>query len=49
VVRDPAPIPHDEMQRTYNWLRSWGMLEDTSSPSQLVNADVQRYAHEAAQ
>ena len=49
VVCDPAPIPLDEMQRTYEWLRSWGMLEETSSPLQLVNADLQRYAHQAAE
>jgi NitT/TauT family transport system substrate-binding protein len=49
VVCDPAPIPLDEMQRTYEWLRSWGMLEDTSSPLELVNADLQRFAHEAAE
>ena len=49
VVCDPAPIPLDEMQRTYEWLRSWGMLEDTSSPLELVNADLQRYAHQAAE
>jgi NitT/TauT family transport system substrate-binding protein len=45
VVCDPAPIPLDEMQRTYDWLKSWGMLEATASPLQLVNADVQAYAH----
>jgi NitT/TauT family transport system substrate-binding protein len=49
VVCDPAPIPLDEMQRTYDWLKSWGMLEQTKSPLQLVNADVQKYAHEAAE
>jgi NitT/TauT family transport system substrate-binding protein len=49
VVCDPAPIPADEMQRTYDWLKSWGMLEATASPLQLVNTDVQRYAHEAAE
>jgi NitT/TauT family transport system substrate-binding protein len=47
VVCDPAPIPADEMQRTYDWLKSWGMLEATASPLQLVNTDVQSYAHEA--
>src|SRR5947209_13901801 len=31
VVCDPAPIPRDEMQRTYDWLRSWNMLEETDS------------------
>ena len=49
VVSDPAPIPLDEMQRTYDWLKSWGMLEETASPLQLVNIDVQRYAHQAAE
>ena len=32
VVCDPAPIPLDELQRTYDWLKSWGMLEETASP-----------------
>jgi NitT/TauT family transport system substrate-binding protein len=49
VVCDPAPIPLDEMQRTYDWLKSWGMLEETASPLQLVNIEVQKYAHEAAE
>jgi NitT/TauT family transport system substrate-binding protein len=49
VVCDPAPIPLDEMQRTYDWLKSWGMLEQTASPLQLVNMDVQRHAHQAAE
>jgi NitT/TauT family transport system substrate-binding protein len=49
VVCDPAPIPLDEMQRTSEWLKSWGMLDETASPLQLVNTDLQRYAHEAAE
>jgi NitT/TauT family transport system substrate-binding protein len=49
VVCDPAPIPSDEMQRTYNWLKSWGMLEETASPLDLVNIEVQSYAHQAAE
>jgi NitT/TauT family transport system substrate-binding protein len=32
VVCDPAPIPADELERTFNWLRSWGMLEETEAP-----------------
>jgi NitT/TauT family transport system substrate-binding protein len=48
VVCDPAPIPLDEMQRTYDWLKSWGMLEETASPLQLVDAQVQSYAHPQA-
>ena len=49
AVCDPAPIPRDEMQRTYDWLKSWGMLEDTASPLELVDAGVQNVAHEAAE
>jgi NitT/TauT family transport system substrate-binding protein len=48
VVCDPAPIPLDEMQRTFDWLKSWGMLEATASPVDLVNLEVQREAHLAA-
>ena len=48
VVCDPAPIPPDEMQRTYDWLKSWGMLEETASPLDLVNMHVQSSAHSAA-
>ncbi len=49
VVCDPAPIPLDELQRTYDWLKSWGMLEETASPLQLVNLKVQTHAHQAAE
>ncbi|HEY7299932.1 MAG TPA: hypothetical protein VH684_18655 [Xanthobacteraceae bacterium] len=45
VVCDPAPIPGDEMARTYEWVKSWGMLEETESPLELVNMDVQSRAH----
>ena len=45
VVCDPAPIPLDEMQRTYDWLKSWGMLEQTATPLALVNLQVQQAAH----
>ena len=47
VVKDPAPIPFIEMQRTFDWLKSWGMLEETASPLDLVNADLQDKAHSA--
>jgi NitT/TauT family transport system substrate-binding protein len=49
VVCDPAPIPADEMQRTFDWLKSWDMLEATASPQQLINADVQTFGHVAAE
>ena len=48
VVVDPAPIPLDEMQRTYDWLKSWGMLEQTATPLALVDLQVQQSAHSVA-
>jgi NitT/TauT family transport system substrate-binding protein len=48
VVCDPAPIPAEEMQRTYEWVKSWGMLEKTDSALDLVNMDVQARAHAVA-
>jgi NitT/TauT family transport system substrate-binding protein len=49
VVVDPAPIPADEMTRTYEWVKSWGMLEETKSPLELVNMNVHTHAHVAAE
>ena len=49
VVVDPAPIPAAELQRTYEWVKSWGMLKETESPMQLVNMNVQTHAHVAAE
>jgi NitT/TauT family transport system substrate-binding protein len=49
VVVDPAPIPADEMARTYEWVKSWGMLEETESPLELVNMNVHTHAHVAAE
>ena len=48
VVCEPSPIPLEEMQRTYDWVKSWGMLDTTQTPLDLVNADVQSRAHAAA-
>src|SRR6201996_9187217 len=45
IVVDPSPIPADELERTYEWVKSWGMLEETESPLELVNMDVQKRAH----
>ena len=47
LVCDPAPIPLDEMQRTFEWLKSWGMLEKTASPFDLVDLEAQKEAHAA--
>jgi NitT/TauT family transport system substrate-binding protein len=45
MVMDPAPIPEDELIRTHDWLRSWGMLEQTEKPIDLVNVLIQTKAH----
>jgi NitT/TauT family transport system substrate-binding protein len=49
VVCDPVPIPPDELERTYQWIKSWGMLETTDSPIELVDFNIQQQAHATAQ
>lgn len=49
VVVNPAPIPDAELERTANWIKSWGMLVNTDSAADLVNMDVQATAHAAAE
>ncbi len=44
---DPKPIPEDELRRTYEWMRSWDMLDDVGEDS-LVDAIRQSEAHGAA-
>jgi NitT/TauT family transport system substrate-binding protein len=39
---DPAPIPADELQRTFDWMKSWGFLEDVCEARELVNMSVQQ-------
>jgi NitT/TauT family transport system substrate-binding protein len=48
VVCDPAPIPADELKRTYDWIKSWGMLERTENETDLINMMVQQQAHRVA-
>lgn len=49
VVQNPAPIPDDELERSYDWIRSWGMLDGAALATDLVNRDVQDKVHSAAQ
>lgn len=48
VVCDPAPIPEEELRRTYEWIKSWNMLDRTEDPNELINSIVQQQAHAAA-
>jgi NitT/TauT family transport system substrate-binding protein len=48
VVCDPAPIPADELKRTYDWIKSWGMLARTENETDLINMMVQQQAHQVA-
>lgn len=45
---EPAPIPEDELRRTYDWMRSWDMLDDVGADT-LVDAVRQQQAHQAAE
>jgi len=44
---DPKPIPEDELRRTYEWMRSWDMIDDVGEDS-LIDAGRQSEAHGAA-
>jgi len=46
VVVDPAPIPEDELRRTYDWMRSWNLLTQIDW-QELVDAQRQAIAHPA--
>ncbi len=45
LLVDPAPIPEDELQRTFEWMKSWDFLEDVDSEDKLVDADVQQHGY----
>src|SRR6202166_4877059 len=45
-VVDPAPIPSDELQLTFNWMKSWGFLESACEARELVNMSVQQRGYE---
>ena len=49
VVQNPGPIPEDELERSYAWIRSWGMLKDATTATTLVDMDAQEKAHAAAE
>ncbi|HEU5465191.1 MAG TPA: hypothetical protein VFV82_13755, partial [Candidatus Binatia bacterium] len=37
---DPGPIQPDELERTYEWMKSWGFLETAPCASDLVAMNV---------
>jgi NitT/TauT family transport system substrate-binding protein len=46
VVADPAPIPEDELRRSYEWLRSWDLVGEMDW-RELVDVQRQGAAHTA--
>lgn len=49
IVQKPGPIPEAELARSYEWIRSWGMLAETTVAADLVDRDAQDKAHAAAE
>ena len=45
MVVDPAPIPEDEARRTYEWMRSWGLVGDVDW-QELIDVERQSLAHQ---
>jgi NitT/TauT family transport system substrate-binding protein len=49
LLVDPAPIPDDELRRTFEWMKSWDFLETAEDDeTELVNADVQAHGYQRA-
>jgi hypothetical protein len=46
LLVDPAPIPAEELQRTFDWMKSWGFLETSACAADLVNAQVQQHGYD---
>jgi NitT/TauT family transport system substrate-binding protein len=44
-VVDPAPIPADELQRTFDWMKSWGFLDAVVDAHQLIDVEMQLFGH----
>ena len=49
IVQKPMPIPERELQRSYEWIRSWGLLSETERASSLVDQKSQNMIHSAAE
>ena len=45
---DPAPIPAEELQRTYEWMKSWDFLDTVGCATELVDMNVQTHGYERA-
>ena len=45
-VVEPAPIPEDELQRTYQWMLGWNMLDEGSGAESLVDSQRQSLSHQ---
>jgi len=47
-VVEPAPIPEEELQRTYQWMLGWDMLDGGTGAEDLVDGQKQTEAHDLA-
>jgi NitT/TauT family transport system substrate-binding protein len=47
-VVEPAPIPEEELQRTYQWMVGWNMLDGGTGAEDLIDGERQRTAHDLA-
>ena len=45
-VVEPAPIPEEELQRTYEWMLGWNMLDETTGAENLIDSQRQSLAHQ---
>ena len=45
-VVEPAPIPEEELQRTYQWMLGWNMLDADTGVESLIDSQRQSLAHQ---
>ncbi|MDX1483205.1 MAG: ABC transporter substrate-binding protein [Alphaproteobacteria bacterium] len=50
LLVDPHPIPEDELQRTFDWMKSWDFLEtmECGAGTELINEEVQQKGYQRA-
>ena len=48
VFVEPAPIPDEQLQRTYDWMVSWNLIDSGQTQEDLVNTHLQAESHQVA-
>ena len=47
-IEPGTPIPEDELQKTYEWMVSWNLIDVGSTKEDLVNTELVAQAHQVS-